>query len=368
MKKLLVYFAGNINDPKGTPNRVRTLVGILRECGFHIFFAGKIQPDFIEDDFFLKLPHPLKRFNFLRTKIKQHEIDIVYFQTSAHITLLAALARVAGIPCGCDIHGLIHEEELYYGSISQVRYFFDKRIDFLAASQLQFATGVCGSLKKYYQHVIPKFEVLSAVADQVFFDLTGDVSENVMQWKKNRVVIGYAGNANEYQGVDILIQAMKIIEKKQPSAFGLVLIVSSGLNGVKKLIDDAELSEQTLLLGRQPHENMPGLLRACDILTIPRRSEPITEYAFPSKIAEYAALGKALVVTEVGDMSLYIQNGVNGFIVQQNNPDKLADALLQLQNSNIRAQLGVRLHKTALKEFHPEAFKIKFNRFFNSLT
>lgn len=368
MKKILLYFAGNINDPKGTPNRVRTVAEILHATGYEIFFAGKTRPTFVDDAHFLALPRPLARFNFLRAEIKKNKIDIVYFQTSAHITLLALLARVTGVPCGCDFHGLLHEEEKYYGTISAARYFFDKWIDYAAAAQLQFATGVCGSLKRYYAAVLPRFEILSAVADEVFFDSSGKISQEVTEWKQHRVVVGYAGNAKDYQGIDVLIDAMKIVQQQRPGVFGLVLVVSSGYDGVKQLVDAAGLTQDTLLLGQQPHDAMPGILRSCDILTIPRRSAAITEYAFPSKIAEYAALGKPLVVTEVGDMSFFITDGVNGFVAPPENPSIYAKALVKLEDNGLRSQIGARIQQTAREQFHPDAFKKIFIRFFESLT
>lgn len=368
MKKLLLYFAGNINDPKGTPNRVRTISEILNKIGFEIYFAGKVKPIFVDEQHFFQLPHPAKRLFLLFTMIRKHGIEAVYFQTSAHITLLALLSRLVSVPCGCDFHSLLHEEEFYYGKISRIGYQIRKFIDRVVATQLDFATGVCGSLKAYYAQAIPHFEILSAVADQVFFDPAGVSAQEVIAWKDGKILVGYAGNSKDYQGVDVLIRAMQIVEERRPNVFKVLLVVSSGFDEVRRNIDSMYLTNSVLLLGQQSHDAMPELLRACDILTIPRRDAAITRFAFPSKIAEYAALGKPLLVTDVGDLSLFINDGVNGFVVPPENHERLAHALLQMEDARVRVVMGDAIRTTAINNFHPDAFKKKLNKLFNSLS
>jgi glycosyltransferase involved in cell wall biosynthesis len=357
MKKILLYFAGNINDSKGTPNRVRTISEILVSAGYEIYFAGKVKPLFVDEAHFFSLPRPISRLAFLYKIVKKEKIQAVFFQTSAHITLLALLSRLLSVPCGCDFHSLLFEEELYYGKISKFEYSVRKFVDLVAAKQLDFATGVCGSLREYYSKSIPKFEILSAVADDVFFDETVAAFEPVLAWKGDAILIGYAGNGKDYQGIDILIQAMKMVEKKKPESFKLLLVISSGFEEVKKAVEEVGLLEKTYLLPQQPHDMMPKILRASDVLVIPRRDAPITRFAFPSKIAEYAAMAKPIIVTNVGDLSLFIKDGVNGFVVEPDRADQLTDKILCMDDNVLRSSMSRAIHETARKHFHSAAFR-----------
>jgi glycosyltransferase involved in cell wall biosynthesis len=52
----------------------------------------------------------------------------------------------------------------------------------------------------------------------------------------------------------------------------------------------------------------------------------------PNSICEGMACGKPILSTDVSDISLFIKDGVNGFIIKENNPESIRDGIVTLLN------------------------------------
>lgn len=58
-----------------------------------------------------------------------------------------------------------------------------------------------------------------------------------------------------------------------------------------------------------------------------------TQASFPSKLTEYLATSKPLVTVSVGEISHYLTDGVNAFLVEPGNCDALAEKLEYVLNN-----------------------------------
>ncbi len=76
------------------------------------------------------------------------------------------------------------------------------------------------------------------------------------------------------------------------------------------------------------------------MLTVVRPLDLVTEYSFPSKLPEYAALGKCLVVSRVSDIERYITNHENGLVVAPGDVVELENAFLEAQDPELRAKVA----------------------------
>jgi glycosyltransferase involved in cell wall biosynthesis len=82
------------------------------------------------------------------------------------------------------------------------------------------------------------------------------------------------------------------------------------------------------------------------------------------------AMGKAIVATDVGDISRFIEHGKSGFIVPPESPEKLAEYVGRLvENPELRAAFGSRAREIAVAELdvsivarhHAEAYESILN-------
>src|SRR5699024_9316883 len=140
----------------------------------------------------------------------------------------------------------------------------------------------------------------NAVDPEVFVPLPKD--KDFAKSKKINVdvpVIGFAGSIVGYEGLDQLVAASSILQKR--GVAHQVVIAGSGAAeaGLKEQAKNLKLGENIRFLGRLPQNQMPRLQSTFDIVACPRKSNLVTELVSPLKPLESFAAGKATVLSSV---------------------------------------------------------------------
>jgi glycosyltransferase involved in cell wall biosynthesis len=78
-----------------------------------------------------------------------------------------------------------------------------------------------------------------------------------------------------------------------------------------------------------PHERIPEYMAACDLFVLPSRAE-----GFPIVLIEAGAAGLPVVATSIPGITEFIIAGVNGLLVEPDNPHALADAIAKILESD----------------------------------
>jgi glycosyltransferase involved in cell wall biosynthesis len=116
------------------------------------------------------------------------------------------------------------------------------------------------------------------------------------KYKKGRkFLIGYVGVIGEQEGLDLLLESIKIIvEKRQDVQVG---IVGGGtdLEKIKQLTNDLGLTDYVDFYGRVDDETMVDVLNTADVCVNPDRPTEMNNLSTMNKIMEYMALKKPIV-------------------------------------------------------------------------
>lgn len=143
--------------------------------------------------------------------------------------------------------------------------------------------------------------------------------------------IAYCGAVSYYKdGCDCLIKAFSIFNKKHPD-YNLY-IIGKGIEpqvipSLKLLAQQLGVEENIVFTGAIPPEKIPQILYDADILALARPNNLQAQYGFPTKLGEYLATGNPVVVTNVGEISDFINDGINGCIAIADNPTAFAEKL-----------------------------------------
>lgn len=132
-----------------------------------------------------------------------------------------------------------------------------------------------------------------------------------------------AGRLHPQKGTDILLAAARSVIARRPDTHFL-------LAGEGPLAHELAATAQRWGIGDHIHllgwrEDLPGLMAASDVIMLASRWE-----AMPYTLLEAMALGKPCVATAVGGVPEIIEDGVHGHLIQPEDSDALADALLTL--------------------------------------
>lgn len=129
--------------------------------------------------------------------------------------------------------------------------------------------------------------------------------------------ISYCGNmGNNKDGVDILIRSFAKFHKRYGN-YRLRLIGGAPLHEMeqlKLLTEESGVKESVDFLGYMSHQELVEELKQSSLLTLARPANKQAEGGMPSKLAEYLATGIPALVTNVGEISLYVKDGIDCYL------------------------------------------------------
>jgi glycosyltransferase involved in cell wall biosynthesis len=150
-------------------------------------------------------------------------------------------------------------------------------------------------------------------------------------WKlSGKKVIGFIGSFYQYEGLDLLIDAVAQLTKTRPDI--VLLLVGDGpfKAALVAQVERLRLSESVVMPGSLPHDRIPGIYALIDILAYPRHPIRLTELVTPLKPLEAMAMGKALIASDIGGHRELIRDGHNGILFPAGSVSALANALEHL--------------------------------------
>jgi glycosyltransferase involved in cell wall biosynthesis len=140
-------------------------------------------------------------------------------------------------------------------------------------------------------------------------------------------VIGYAGSFVDYEGLELLVEAVGLLRSGGLRCHLLLVGDGLALPVVEQRVADLGLQGHVTLAGRVPHAEVARYYGLMDVCPFPRKPLPVCELVSPLKPFEAMALGKAVLVSSVSAMADAIEPGVNGHVFAKGDVADLAAKL-----------------------------------------
>jgi glycosyltransferase involved in cell wall biosynthesis len=87
------------------------------------------------------------------------------------------------------------------------------------------------------------------------------------------------------------------------------------------------LIDNVIFTGLIPYKQIPEKLKSCDVLVLARPSGTQAEAGFPTKLGEYLASKKPVVITKVGDIPAFFTDGFNALLAEPDSPGSVANKI-----------------------------------------
>ncbi len=231
---------------------------------------------------------------------------------SNHVNALPALlaARQLGLPFAYEMRGLwdMTRAAKVEGYEESDRYRLGMRFEALVAQEADRVFVISEALGEYIRKewgVDPaKIELLPNCVNPE----TIERAKRMAGPKPDVFTVGYAGSLVEYEGLDLLIDALA--ELKQSGTIIHARIIGDGPER-KKLEDQAEkagLNEQVHFLGRLTPDEARARLAETHAAVLPRRCESVCQLVPPIKIHEAALLVPHLILPK---LDIFITESAN---------------------------------------------------------
>ena len=200
-----------------------------------------------------------------------------------------------------------------------------KSLSFRSEKIICVSNAVKKNLIENYPHSKNRITVFYNCIDDSFFNTKSDsrLLRNKFGFNSDDKILLFAGRISRIKGVDTLINAfVKIIALNK----NVKLILLGQVEDIK--ISEAINGFEKYILVIQPTKDVQEFYEASDIVVLPSRIDP-----FPYVMLEAGAMKKPFIGGTTGGISEFIEDGVNGILIEPGNPDQLADKIIFLLNN-----------------------------------
>lgn len=314
--------------------------GQINQINYYYPF-GQIQRNkyFVVRRFYKFLKY-VKTIGLLRRLNREDKTIAIYIYTNLLLThlfswLLAKMTRSKLIIEGNE-HPLRHfQANAFRKTVGLIKFYIEA----------YFSDGIfCIS------HYLVDFHKSKGISEKKLF-LVPSTVDPARFYQTNQTVaaqsyIGYFGGLTFYRdNVDLLIKAFAQISKKHDE----VLLVLGGFcsdeeqKQITGLISELKIKDKVKLLGYIEREEVTRYIVNAKILVMVRSNNLEAKASYPSKLSEFLASSRPVISVNVGEIPLYITDGVNAFLVEPENVEALAAKIeYVIGNYELAKEVGLR--------------------------
>ena len=342
--------------PRGDAIHITNFIDTLAKLGHTIFLIRKNTTEIMNNKFkifniepsikfwkFFKLSYNIELYIKGSSIINNEKPEILHERENYLYFGGFLLACKYKIPYVLEVNApLLYERGRYHSYIScKFQEMLEKKM-FEKANKIIVVSNI---LKNYLISIGVPFEKIVVVpngADGELFNpnISGQDIRN-KYCLENKKVVCYSGSLDQqWQGIEYLIKAAKIINSIDLSVKFLIIGNTTNQEEIlKKVLDNV------IFTGSVSHADVPLYLAAADVLVAPyiveKDFEDIGFYNSPIKLFEYMAMGKAIVTSNIGQISEIIDHGRTGLLIKPGNHQELANNILMLiRDNDLREALG----------------------------
>jgi glycosyltransferase involved in cell wall biosynthesis len=268
-------------------------------------------------------------------------IDLVHaFTPRAHVRgLVDELVRGGGFPF--VVHMEDNEDAIVGGNVDPLR----------AEDFLERASGVTVVIDRLLER---KPATLPGVVVWPGFDETvlsparpREAVRTALGLGPEQLALVYTGNVHETNLAEMrsLYAAVGLLRERGLPA----VLVKTGWNFVHRS-SLPRLGDGLHDLGWVARAHVPELLAAADVLVQPGRPDAFNDYRFPSKLPEFLASGKPVVLPRT-NIGLHLEDGADALLLARGDPEEICEKVALLaEDPELRRTIGERGRAFAVRE------------------
>lgn len=269
----------------------------------------------------------------------RHKFDVVHSHGAVKMAALLAVAEVfTGVPVVAKIATAGHIPSLQNHIFGKFILALLKRVDVLVC--------ISSEIRAELQEIHIPDEKIRYIENGVNTTRFKPFNEELRTtWRFERalpedaVLVLFAGRLVRRKGIDILIDAWKVVEKADARAH--LYLLGSGDYQPDSIELELQKSVATCGLRRIYFEgNVPApenYLNVADLFAFPSHKE-----GFPNAVLEAMAAGLPVVASRIGGNEDLIIHNSTGLLYQVDNSNELAECLIKLiTDPRIRSRLGI---------------------------
>ncbi|HPL95306.1 MAG TPA: glycosyltransferase family 4 protein [bacterium] len=176
----------------------------------------------------------------------------------------------------------------------------------------------------------------------------------------DKKIILYVGHLYYWKGIEVILALAEKFKSNSEIVFVIAGGTKTDLETYQKIITDKKITN-LLLLGLQPHDRIPALLKCADLLLLPNTSvtEESKSQTSPIKMFEYMASGVPILASDLPSIK-EVLNFHNAFLAPAGNVQAWQEQIIAiLQNPALSVKIATEaLNDVQQYSWHKRAEKI----------
>lgn len=263
----------------------------------------------------------------VRRIIQQHSIGLVCVHTEKQLRIAGCACVLLGVPIVVS-----REVDVPIDNTVVNRYFFGKIASAVMVNSYATRDTVFNGapwLRNQSVHV-----VLKGIDISVYDSVSPARVRKEFGLSDDDCLVGFVGRLDEQKGIPTLLEAIKIVSKKNPR----IKLILAGDGNLKESINQFSVQnklEHNIYLARF-REDIPAFLRAVDFAVVPSYWE-----GFCYAALEAMAAGKAVIGSRTSSIPELVADNETGILVAPRSPEELANAIINLsENPLLQKAMG----------------------------
>jgi glycosyltransferase involved in cell wall biosynthesis len=238
------------------------------------------------------------------------------------VALGGVISRIFRVPSVAEANGIYPDEikmqrpRFFWvvGPILKLR----ERILYCSATKVICVTnGIKRELTKRYGVPCEKCEVVpNGVNISLFKPCNKMVCRKILEFDENAFYLGFVGSFQPWQGLDTLIEALKIVKERNYKRMKCVLVGDGDeMESLKRMVKLNRLQNEIIFKGRVAYEEVPTLINSFDVCLAPFKRQRNAKIGLsPLKLYEYLACGKPVIATRTEGVTEVIEESNCGYL------------------------------------------------------
>ena len=230
------------------------------------------------------------------------------------------------------------------------------------------------TISKYLTKHIRKYDLnvpiftIPILVDIDFFSKEIEYSNDVKLNNNSEFLISYVGGLWSHQGVRYLMEAFKLIIDDNYNAKLLIAgdyEPNEDKDDVISLSKKLAIEENLILPGWVNTNSVKEILDNSDLLVISQTNQDFTQAGLPTKLAEYCAVKKPILITKVGDVMVYFRDKFNCIMCEPDNVYSMYEGIkYAIENKNKLYQIADNAYNLAITNFD---YKVNGKKLLNKI-
>jgi len=295
--------------------------------------------------------------------VRQKEYDVIHAVEEAAF-IARVLQGLTQTPYVFDMDSSMPQQIANEYQAAQPFQSFMEAMEAWAIRGSAAAVVVCKALEDHVRKAAAPTKPVLRLEDVSMLDDNDEVEEDLRKdFSIEGAMLMYVGNLKSYQGIDLLIDAFRLVCKRNETAHLMVIGGSDAhIEQYRTRAAEQSISNRVHFAGPRPLEDLGGYLRQADVLVSPRIRGTNT----PMKIYSYLDSGRPVVATRKQTHTQVLDEEIA--MLAEPTPEEMADAIERLlHDESLQDRLAARARQRVAEEYSPEAFRRKLTAFYESL-